>query len=195
MMIRKLIIAAVLIPAVWFGSAVMHFPRVFQVMLMIYILLGLGVFLLLEEAAVPRVDGWKAGAALVAFYLVLSAAYILGASCLPQYDPAVEMSKIEKIVKPKMETPEARRARLEALLKKSEELQAKAETLQAKLEKLAPTPKPAVAVQAVAAGPTDLTAPGKEAYDLQEGYNCHQIGGKGSVRKAGPVLHNNRHLL
>src|SRR5207245_7681389 len=45
MMIRKLIIAAVLIPAVWFGSAVMHFPRVFQVMLMIYILLGLGVFL------------------------------------------------------------------------------------------------------------------------------------------------------
>src|SRR2546427_8003964 len=76
MMIRKLIIAAVLIPAVWFGSAVMHFPRVFQVMLMIYILLGLGVFLLLDAPSVPRVEGWKAVAALVAFYLVLSAAYI-----------------------------------------------------------------------------------------------------------------------
>jgi len=107
----------------------------------------------------------------------------------------VEMSKIEKIVKPKLETPEARRARLEALLKKSEELQAKAETLQAKLEKLAPAPKPAVAVQAVAAGPTDLIARGKEVYDLQECYNCHKIGGKGSVKKRGPVLDNIGNLL
>src|SRR3989442_13841511 len=86
------------------------------------------------------------------------------------------MSKIEKIVKPKLETPEARRARLEALLKKSEELQAKAETLQAKLEKLAPAPKPAVAVQAVAGGPTDLIACGKEVIDFHEGINCQKIG-------------------
>ncbi len=195
MMIRKLLIAALLFPLVWFGSAAMHFPRVFQVMLMIYILLGLGVFLLLDAPSVPRVEGWKAVAALVAFYLVISVAYILGASYLPQYDPAVEMSKIEKIVKPKLETPEARRARLEALLKKSEELQAKAETLQAKLEKLAPAPKPAVAVQATAAGPTDLIARGKEVYDLQECYNCHKIGGKGSVKKRGPVLDNIGNLL
>ena len=195
MMVRKLIIAAVLIPAVWLGSAAMHFPRVFQVMLMIYILLGLGVFLLLDAPSVSRVEGWKAVAALVAFYLVLSATYILGASYLPQYDPAVEMGKIEKIVKPKLETPEARRARLEALLKKSEELQAKAETLQAKLEKLAPAPKPAVGVQAVAAGPTDLIARGKEVYDLHECYNCHKIGGKGSVKKRGPVLDNIGNLL
>src|SRR2546425_4283527 len=104
MMIRKLLIAALLFPLVWFGSAAMHFPRVFQVMLMIYILLGLGVFLLLDAPSVPRVEGWKAVAALVAFYLVISVAYILGASYLPQYDPAVEMSKIEKIVKPKLET-------------------------------------------------------------------------------------------
>ena len=195
MMIRKLIIAAVLIPAVWFGSAAMHFPRVFQVMLMIYILLGLGVFLLLDAPSLPRVEGWKAVAALVAFYLVISAAYILGASYLPQYDPAVEMSKIEKIVKPKLETPEARRARLEELLKKSEELQAKTETLQAKLEKLAPAPKPAVEVQPAAAGPTDIIARGKEVYELQECYNCHKIGGKGSVKKRGPELDNIGNLL
>src|SRR2546428_4111100 len=194
-MIRKLIIAALLIPIVWLGSAAMHFPRVFQVMLMIYILLGLGVFLLLDAPSLPRVEGWKAVAALVAFYLVISAAYILGASYLPQYDPAVEMSKIEKIVKPKLETSEARRARLEALLKKSEELQAKAETLQAKLEKLAPAPKPAVAVQAVAAGPTDLIARGQEGDDLQEGYNRHKIGGKGAAEKRGPVPGNIRQLL
>src|SRR6266508_1046533 len=195
MMIRKLLIAALLFPLVWFGSAAMHFPRVFQVMLMIYILLGLGVFLLLDAPSVPRVEGWKAVAALVAFYLVISVADILRASFLPQYDPAVEMGKIEKIVKPKLETPEARRARLEALLKKSEELQAKAETLQAKLEKLAPAPKPTVAVQAVAAGPTDLIDRGKEVYDLQECYNCHKIGGKGSVKKRGPVLDNIGNLM
>src|SRR5881409_3374298 len=103
-MIRKLIIAALLLPLVWFATTAMHFPPVFQVMFMIYILLGLGVFLLLDAPSVPRLEGWKAIAALVAFYLVISAAYILGASYLPQYDPAVEMSKIEKIVKPKLET-------------------------------------------------------------------------------------------
>src|SRR5437667_9030571 len=194
-MIRKLIIAAVLLPLAWFGTAAMHFPRVFQVMFMIYILLGLGVFLLLDAPAVSRLEGWKAVSTLVAFYLVISAAYILGASYLPQYDPAVEMGKIVKIVKPKMETPEARRARLEALLKKAEELQAKTETLQAKLEKLAPAPKPAVEVRTAAAGPTDLIARGKEVYELQECYNCHKIGGKGSVKKRGPELDNIGNLL
>ena len=32
-MIRKLLIAAVLLPAVWFGTAAMHFPPIFQKML------------------------------------------------------------------------------------------------------------------------------------------------------------------
>ncbi len=194
-MVRKLLITAVLIPVVWFGSAAMHFPRVFQVMFMLYVLLAMSVFLLLDAPSVPRVEGWKAVAALVAFYLVISAVYILGASYLPQYNPAVEMGKIEKIVKPKLETPEARRARLEALLKRSEELQAKTETLRAKLEKLAPAPKPAVGVTAVAAGPTDIIARGREVYDLHECYNCHKIGGKGSVKKRGPVLDNIGNLL
>jgi len=195
MMIRKLLIAALLFPLVWFGSAAMHFPRVFQVMFMIYLLLGLGVFLLLDAPSVPRVEGWKAVAALISFYLVLSAAYILGASYLPQYDPAVERGKIEKIVKPKFETPAARRAKIEELLKKTEALQAKTETLQAKLEKLAPAPKPAVGVQVAAAGPTDIIARGMEVYDLHECYNCHKIGGKGSVKKRGPVLDNIGNLL
>src|SRR5439155_817117 len=190
-----LIIAAVLLPLVWFGTAAMHFPSVFQVMFMIYILLGLGVFLLLDAPAVPRLEGWKAVSTLLAFYLVVSAAYILGASYLPQYDPAVEMGKIEKIVKPKMETPDARRARLEALLKQAEDLQAKTETLQAKLEKLAPEPKPVGEVRTAAAGPTDLVARGKEVYELQECYNCHKIGGKGSVKKRGPELDNIGNLL
>src|SRR5256885_14432936 len=101
-MIRKLIIAALLIPIVWLGTTAMHFPRVFQVMFMIYILLGLGVFLLLDAPSLPRVEGWKAVAVLVAVYLGIFAAYILGASYLPQYDPAGGMSKTEKKEKPKL---------------------------------------------------------------------------------------------
>jgi len=195
-MIRKLVIGAALIPIAWFASAAMHFPSVFQKMFVLYILLGLTVFLLLDAPSLPAFTGWKAAAALIAFYTVLSAAYILGASYLPQYDPTVEMGKIEKIVKPKMETPEARHAKLEELLKKSEELQAKTATLQAKLEKLAPSaPAGAPGAQPVSAAGGDVIARGKEVYELHECYNCHKIGGKGSVKKRGPVLDNVGSLL
>src|SRR5438445_10592809 len=122
----------------------------------------------MDARALPRVAAWKAVAALVAFYLVISAAYILGASYLPQYDPAVERGKIEKIVKPKLETPEARRARLEALLKKSEELQVKTETLQAKLEKYAPASKSSVGVQAAADELIDRITSGKTEKEWYE---------------------------
>src|SRR5207253_9211529 len=54
---------------------------------------------------------------------------------------------------------------------------------------------PAVEVQTAAAGPTDLIARGKEVYELQECYNCHKIGGKGSVKKRGPELDNIGNLL
>ena len=194
-MIRILLLGAALIPIVWFGSAAIHFPRVFQVMFIIYLLLGMTVFLLLEAPPVPRLSGWKAGAALIGFYAVLSASYILGASYLPQYDPTVEMGKIDKIVKPKRETTEARHAKLEELLKKSEELHAKAEALQAKLEQLAPAPRggapgAAVVAQPSSTGGGDTIARGMEVYDLHECYNCHKIGGKGSVKKRGPVLDN-----
>jgi len=138
-MIRKLVIAAVLIPAVWFGTAAMHFPPIFQKMFILYVLLGLTVFLLLDAPSFPNLAGWKAVAALIGFYAVLSASYIGGASFLPQYDPTVEKGKIDKIVKPKLETPEARRAKLEEMVKKSEALQARSGAILASLEKLAPS--------------------------------------------------------
>ena len=134
----------------------------------------------------------------IGFYAVISAAYIGGASFLPQYDPTVEKGKIDKIVKPKMDPPEARKARLEAMVKKSEELQAKTATLLAGLEKLAPSApeggKP-VGAQAISAGGGDIIARGMEVYDLHECYNCHKIGGKGSVKKRGPILDNIGNLL
>jgi cytochrome c553 len=197
-MIRKLIIAAALIPTVWFGTAAMHFPPIFQKMFVLYVLLGLTVFLLLDAPPFPNLTGWHAVATLIGFYAVISAVYIGGASFLPQYDPTVEKGKIDKIVKPKMETPEARRAKLEAMIKKSEELQAKTGILLAELEKFAPSAPAggqAAGGQAVSAGSGDIIARGMEVYDLHECYNCHKIGGKGSVKKRGPVLDNIGNLL
>ncbi len=197
-MIRKLIIAAALIPIVWFGTAAMHFPPIFQKMFVLYVLLGLTVFLLLDAPPFPNLTGWRAVAALIIFYVVLSAVYIGGASFLPQYDPTVEKGKIDKIVKPKLETPEARRARLEEMIKKSEELQAKTGAILAELEKLAPSAPaggPVAGAQTISAGSGDIIARGMEVYDLHECYNCHKIGGKGSVKKRGPVLDNIGNLL
>ena len=192
-MLLKLVIGGVLIPIVWFLTSTMHFPRVFQIMFVLYIVLGLVVFLLLDASPVRTIGGWTAAATLVVFYVVLSAAYVLGASILPQYNPAVEKDKIEKIVKPKMETPEQRRARLETLLKKTEELQGKTDALLTALNRFSPPPAvagPSAASAPAASGPMDIIARGKEVYDLQECYNCHKIGGKGSVKKRGPILDN-----
>jgi len=189
-MLLKLIIGAALVPIIWFLTGAMQFPRVFQIMFVIYILLGLGVFLLLDAPPIPKIGGWKAIVALVAFYAVISTVYVFGASILPQYNPNVEKEKIDKIVKPKAESPEQRRARLEALLKKTEDLQVKTDTLLTELNKFSPpAASSAVAVQTTAA-PGDILARGKEVYDLQECYNCHKIGGKGSVKKRGPILDN-----
>src|SRR5206468_3692329 len=86
----------------------------------------------------------------------------------------------------------------EALLKKAEDLQVKTDTLLAALNKFSPPPAASVsspaAVQPASAG-GDVIARGKEVYDLQECYNCHKIGGKGSVKKRGPVLDNIGNLL
>jgi mono/diheme cytochrome c family protein len=198
-MIRKLIVGAVLIPAVWFGTAAMHFPPIFQKMFVGYILLGLTVFLLLDAPPVPNLTGWKALVLLIGFYAVISIVYIGGASFLPQYDPTVEKGKIDKIVKPKMDPPlEARRAKLEEMIKKSDELQARTGALLAELEKFAPsapTGGPAAGAQAAPAGSGDVVARGMEVYDLHECYNCHKIGGKGSVKKRGPILDNIGNLL
>ena len=189
-MLLTLIIGVALMPLVWFVTGAMHFPPVFQIMFVIYVLLGLIVFLLLDAPPIQKVGGWKAVVALLVFYAVISAAYVLGASILPQYNPVVEKEKIDKIVKPKMETPEQRRARLDTLLKKTEDLQVKTDTLLAALNKFSPPPAASVPAVPTASSAVDILARGREVYDLQECYNCHKIGGKGSVKKRGPVLDN-----
>lgn len=192
-LIRKIVIALVLAVGVWFGSGALHFPPVFQTMFVLYVGLGLLIFLLLDAPPLTRLVGWRAGVALVAFYLLVSAAYILGATGLPQYDPEDEKGKIEKLLKPKREKLMEERGNLDALLKQTEALEEKVQSLLVRLNKVAPAPAED------RGGPADETRPlgamtlverGMEVYDLHECYNCHKIGGKGSVKKRGPVLDN-----
>ncbi len=177
------------------GRFVFHFPLVFQVMFVLYAGLGTLVFILLDAPAVSPFSGVKALVALVAFYAVISGAFIAGANFLPQYDPTVEKGKIDKIVKPKLAATD--KGKMDELLKRSVELNAQSQAIMKRLEALGGADKlKAVggdkggggASPKAAAG--DLVAIGKEQYDLQECYNCHKIGGKGSVKKRGPILDN-----
>jgi mono/diheme cytochrome c family protein len=181
---------------------VFHFPPVFQVMFVLYAGLGTFVFILLDAPTVSPFSGVKAVVALVAFYAVISGAFIAGANFLPQYDPTVEKGKIDKIVKPKLAATE--KGKMDELLKRSQELSAQSQAFLKRLEALGGEKAKKIEASmggggAAAAKPAaasgDLVALGKEQYDLQECYNCHKIGGKGSVKKRGPVLDNIGNLM
>ena len=194
------IVAAVVL---WLATRYLfHFPPVFQVMFVLYAFLGTAVFILLDAPSLSPVSGFKAVALLVGFYVVISLVYIAGASALPQYDPMVEKGKIEKIVKPKLAATE--KGKVDELLKRTEELNSQSQAILKRLEVLGGAK--AKAIEASVGGGTaagaarpavggNLVALGKEQYDLQECYNCHKIGGKGSVKKRGPVLDNIGNLM
>jgi mono/diheme cytochrome c family protein len=179
-----------------------HFPPVFQIMFVLYAFLGTGVFILLDAPSLSPVSGFKAVALLVGFYAVISLVYIAGASALPQYDPMVEKGKIEKIVKPKLAATE--KGKIDELLKRTEELDAESQAILKRLETLGGEKAKKIEAS-VGGGPIaggahpaaggNLVALGKEQYDLQECYNCHKIGGKGSVKKRGPMLDNIGNLM
>ena len=198
--IKKAGLAAVLVVAAWAGSGALGFPHVFQVMFAAYVVLGFVVFLLLDAPPMPRLSGWVAVAALVGFYLVLSAVYIGGASLLPQYDPEVEKGKIEKILKRKRENVLAERQATETLLEQVGRLQEHSGTIMTRLARFAPagTAEADLVTDedlASSSGRLTVVEQGAEIYDLYECYNCHKIGGKGSVKKRGPILDNIGSLL
>ena len=178
---------------------VFHFPLVFQVMFVLYAGLGTVTLILLDAPAVSPFSGVKALVALLAFYAVISGTFIAGANFLPQYDPTVEKGKIDKIVKPKLAATD--KGKMDELLKRSVELNAQSQAIMKRLEtlggadklKAAEGDKGGEAAPKVAAG--DLVGLGKEQYELQECYNCHKIGGKGSVKKRGPILDNIGNLM
>ncbi len=196
--IRKVIIATVIAVIAWVGSGVLGFPRVFQVMFALYAALGLGIFLLLDAPPLPRLSGLKAGLALIGFYVVLSAVYIFGAGALPQFDPDDEKGKIEKLLKAKRAKAEHDVGNLDELVKQAKEQEAKAQSLLTRLNRFTPATTTAAAdgeKPASSGGGMTLLARGMEVYELHECYNCHKIGGKGSVKKRGPVLDNIGNLM
>ena len=175
------------------------FPPVFQAMFFTYAMLGAAVFILLDAPPVKPVSGVKALIALVVFYAILSVVYVGGASLWPQYDPEVEKGKIAKLLKAKRAKVLPERERLDESLRQAEALEAKLRSLTARLNRLAPAASPDAGTFADSlkptSGPMTLVARGQEVYDLYECYNCHKIGGKGSVKKRGPKLDNIGSLL
>lgn len=200
--VPKLLMGAVVAIVVLIMARWMQFPFVFQVMFLLYVMLGTTVFILLDAPSLSRLDGMKAIMALVVFYAVVSGVFVAGANALPQYDPQVEKGKIDKIVKPKLASTD--RGKVEELIKRSEELNAQSQALLKRLESLGGAGAKAIEASIktgegtpsrAPAATGDLVALGKEQYDLQECYNCHKIGGKGSVKKRGPVLDNIGNLM
>lgn len=180
-------------------AKVFAFPPVFQAMFFIYAMLGAGVFILLDAPSLGTMGGMKAILGLIAFYIVVSTIYIGGASLLPQFDPQDEMGKIDKLLKVKRERAAHEQAAVDESLQQVKVLDKKVQTLTARLNELAPVTASDAAVNVApsipSTGGSDLIARGKEVYELHECYNCHKIGGQGSVKKRGPVLDNIGNLL
>lgn len=175
----------------WLG-----FPPVFLAMFFTYALLGAIVFILLDAPPLKPLSGIKAAVTLVLFYAVMSGVYIGGASLWPQYDPQDEQGKIEKLLKRRLESVLRQRTEVDVQLERVQALESKMQSLTARLNRVAPPPAPqADLASAKPAKAMTLVERGREVYDLYECYNCHKIGGKGSVKKRGPVLDNIGNLL
>jgi mono/diheme cytochrome c family protein len=194
------VVAGMAIGGLLVGVAkVFGFPAVFQVMFFIYAMLGAAVFILLDAPPLGTVGGMKAILGLIAFYIIVSTIYIGGASLLPQFDPEDEMGKIDKLLKVKRERAAHEQVAVDESLQQVKTLDKKVQTLTARLNQLAPAAAPdagsGAAMTVPSTGGSDLIARGKEVYELHECYNCHKIGGQGSVKKRGPVLDNIGSLL
>jgi len=193
----KKIILGVILGAIFVGiTKALHFPTIFQAMFFVYAMLGTAVFILLDAPALPMLNGIKALAALLVFYLVLSGVYIGGASLWPQYDPEDEKGKITKLLEAKRRASEQGKA--EELLARAKALSEKADSIMQRLQTLggptvaAPAAGGAKAGGAPASG--DIVALGKEQWELQECYNCHKLYGQGG-KKRGPEMDNIGNLM
>ncbi len=172
-----------------------HFPPVFQIMFFIYAMLGSLVFILLDAPPMKRLEGIKAVAALLVFYVLLSGLYIAGASILPQFDPDDEAGKIEKVLKRRKAASEQGKA--EELIARAKALDERARTISKQLASLGGAAKVEVVEDTSAgsgAASGDIVALGKEQWELQECYNCHKLFGQGG-KKRGPILDNIGNLM
>lgn len=196
--LKKGIIGAIIAAALFGIATALGFPPVFRYMFVAYAMLGTAVFILLDAPPVPTLSGVKALVALLAFYLVLSGAYIGGASLWPQYDPEDEKGKIAKLLEAKRKASEQGKA--EELLARAKALDEKASAIMQRLQTLGGPVEAAPAAAGTknsstpAAASGDLVALGKEQWQLQECYNCHKLFGEGG-KKRGPELDNIGNLM
>ena len=182
----------------WFASGALGFAVVFQIMFVAYAVLGLLIFLLLDLPPMPELSGGKALAGIIIFYIGCSAVYVGASAYLPQFDPEWEKGKITKIIEAKKRANPTLSA--QELSKKALEITTQTDDLMERLARLEETVTGKSTIDegtGVAKKPTgtatntgDPVAYGKDVYDLYECYNCHKIGGKGSVKKRGPILDN-----
>jgi mono/diheme cytochrome c family protein len=194
-------IVGIVIGGILFGATnALGFPLVFQILFFGYAMLGTVVFIILDLPPLKPFGGVKAAGALIAFYVILSVAYVAGGAAWPQFDPEDEKGKIDKILKPKREQYEA--GKVEVLLQRAKALDEKTKELTARLQALGAAQAPAdqkaggssapTATTAAASG--DLAKLGEEQWQLQECYNCHKLNGEGG-KKRGPELDNIGNLL
>jgi len=190
----KVIFCIILGAVLYFGSGLLGFPQVFQIMFSLYALLGFIVFVLLDMPPMKPITGGKALVGIVVFFIVCSLVLTAGSNLLPQYDPAWEQGKIKKILKRRVE--KFSRTTVHDLYAQAEELTKKADQLLVRLENL----DGGGGIDIVIEIPEDLSisdmtpeqriAYGKEVYDLYECYNCHKLKGKGAAKKRGPKMDN-----
>ena len=186
-----IIIGAILVVA----AQQTHFPFIFQVMFFLYAMLGSAVFILLDAPPMKRLEGIKAVAALLVFYVLLSGMYIAGASILPQFDPTIEAGKIEKVLK--MRKARSQQGKAEELIARAKALDERAKAITKQLASLGAVAKVEVVADGGAtsgAASGDIVALGKEQWELQECYNCHKLFGSGG-KKRGPILDNIGNLM
>ncbi len=188
--IKKMTIGIVIGVTLVVGARQTHFPEIFQLMFFLYAMLGSAVFILLDAPPMKRLEGVKAIAALLVFYVLLSGMYIAGATILPQFDPTIEAGKIVKVLK--LRKQRSAQGKAEELIARTKELDERAKAISKQLASLGAGAKVEIVESASAmsgAASGDLVALGKEQWELQECYNCHKLFGSGG-KKRGPVLDN-----
>ncbi|MFQ5847010.1 MAG: cytochrome c [Candidatus Methylomirabilales bacterium] len=181
----KVVATGVLAIVVWFASGLIGFPTVFRLYFVGYVLIALPFFVLLDVrfGAQPR----HGGVAILAVFLIASAALVLAGWLLPQYSPEVEQQKIARLQRSFLERQKPQR--IEALRKRAEELGLA-------LVKRDQVTQASAASEGAPVGPSPaLIERGRLAYDDWECYNCHKIGGKGGVKRRGPELDQVGNLL
>ncbi len=179
-------------------------PFDFQKLFFIIALIGAIVFMLLDARPVGTMSGGKSAFAVTAFWVLLVTVCIAGASLLPQFDPADERAKIDKLLG--KERAASQKGKAEELIARAKALDEQVKALEERLKGLgggqaatasqAPSvgDKPSSTAGASGGGGGDFMKVGEEQWQLQECYNCHKLRGEGG-KKRGPELDNIGSLL